>query len=275
VSPDPSPLALIEDWDAPHAAAAVISRTGVLATHGDTDRVFRVASVTKLVAAYAAHVAIEEGAIALSNPAGPPGATVRHLLCHASGLDFDSDRVLAPPESRRIYSNTGYDRLATHLSDRAGIAVDEYLDEAVLGPLAMVSTTLDGSAAKDLVSTVGDMGRFVAEMLAPALLDPGTWAAATTPQFPALSGVLPGWGQQEPNPWGLGPELRGAKSPHWTGATAPPTTYGHFGGSGTFVWVDPVAGLACIVLTDRPFDDWALRAWPDFSDLVRRHFATR
>ena len=249
-----------------------MDRTGVLATHGEVDRPFEIASITKLAAAYALHVAIEEGAIALSDPAGPPGATVRHLMCHASGLDFDSDRVLAPPETRRIYSNTGYDRLTTHLETRTGISFDEYLRDALLQPLGMDTTTLDGSAAKDLVSTVADLCRLAGEMSSPTLIDPGTWSEAVQPQFPALSGVLPGWGVRDPNPWGLGPELRGRKDPHWTGAAAPATTYGHFGASGTFFWVDPDLGLACVVLTDRPFGAWAVGAWPGFSDEVRSHF---
>jgi CubicO group peptidase (beta-lactamase class C family) len=43
-------------------------------------------------------------------------------------------------------------------------------------------------------------------------------------------------------------------------------TFGHFGGSGTFLWVDPDAGIACACLTDRAFDKWALEAWPRLSD---------
>ena len=58
-------------------------------------------------------------------------------------------------------------------------------------------------------------------------------------QFPGLVGVLPGFGRMDPNDWGLGFELRDAKSPHWTGARNSPRTFGHFGGSGTFLWVDP------------------------------------
>ena len=48
-------------------------------------------------------------------------------------------------------------------------------------------------------------------------------------------------------------------------------TFGHFGGAGTFMWVDPAVGVACLALTDRAFDEWAaeaLRAWPEFSDAV-------
>ena len=83
-----------------------------------------------------------------------------------------------------------------------------------------------------------------------------------TVQFPGLDGVLPGFGKQTPNDWGLGFELRDAKSPHWTGARNSPRTFGHFGRSGTFLWVDPDAGVALACLTDRNFGDWAKEAWP-------------
>ena len=87
-------------------------------------------------------------------------------------------------------------------------------------------------------------------------------AEATQVQFQGLEGVLPGYARMAPNDWGLGFELRDAKSPHWTGALNSPRTFGHFGGSGTFLWVDPDAGLALGVLTDLEFGDWAKDAWP-------------
>jgi CubicO group peptidase (beta-lactamase class C family) len=80
--------------------------------------------------------------------------------------------------------------------------------------------------------------------------------------------VLPGFGRMEPNDWGLTFELRDGKSPHWTGARNGPRTFGHFGASGTFLWVDPDAGVALGVLTNRPFGDWAKDAWPALSDAV-------
>ena len=136
----------------------------------------------------------------------------------------------------------------------------------------MSATELRGSAAKDVWSTLTDLCRFASELLSPTVLHGSTMAAWRTEQFPGLAGVLPGWGRQDPCPWGLGPELRGTKQPHWTGATAPPGTYGHFGGSGTFLWVDPERSLACILLTDRDFGPWAVEAWPPFSDRVRAAF---
>jgi CubicO group peptidase (beta-lactamase class C family) len=268
-----SPLGAIDGWGAPFAAAAVSRAGAAVDAHGDVARTARVASITKLATAWAVLVAVEEGTTSLAEPVGPPGATVEHLLCHASGLDFDTPAVLAPPGRRRIYSNTGYELLARHVAERSGIPFGEYLADGVLGPLGMGSSELRGSPAKDLWSNVEDLLRLAAELRDPTLLHPGTADAARSPHFPDLVGVLPGWGRQDPCWWGLGPELRAWKHPHWTGATAPPGTYGHFGGSGTFLWTDPEADLTCVVVTDREFDAWAVDAWPPFSDAVRAAYS--
>ena len=75
---------------------------------------------------------------------------------------------------------------------------------------------------------------------------------------PGWSASLPGVGRFDPLDWGLGFELHDGKSPHWMGTRNSPATFGHFGGSGTFLWVDPVADLAVVALTDRDFGPWAL-----------------
>jgi CubicO group peptidase (beta-lactamase class C family) len=264
-------LRLIEQWPVTTAAAAVVRQDGTVAgTHGPTGQPFRLASVTKPLTAYAALVAYEEGVFELDDPAGPEGSTVRHLLAHASGLAFDEHRVTAPPGTRRLYSNAGFEVLGEHLAKAAGIPFAEYLRQAVLEPLGMTGTSLAGagSPAADGVSTVDDLVRFAAELQAPQLLHPSTVATATTVVFPGLKGVLPGYGHQNPNDWGLGYEIRAAKSPHWTGALSSPATFGHFGQSGTFLWVDPVAGAACVALTDRDFGEWAVPLWPRFTDAV-------
>ena len=110
--------------------------------------------------------------------------------------------------------------------------------------------------------------RVALELLEPTLVDPATLATATAPVFPELAGVLPGFGPQDPNPWGLGFEIRGHKNPHWTSRASSARTFGHFGRAGTFCWVDPVAGTGCVVLTDAGFGPWAVEAWPAFNDAV-------
>jgi CubicO group peptidase (beta-lactamase class C family) len=257
------------DWPVPHAAAAVVAADGsVRAVAGEQEREFPLASVTKPIVAYAVLIAVEEGAVDWDDPAGPEGSTVRHLAAHASGVSFEDGVVQAKPGVRRIYSNRGFELLADAVTAGAGMPFPEYLHEAVLAPLGMTTTRLDGSPAADVTSTCADMIRFAAELQAPTLVSAVTLAEATTVVFPGLDGVLPGFGRQSPNDWGLGFELRDGKSPHWTGAHSSPRTFGHFGQSGTFLWVDPDAGAACVMLTDRDFGPWAVEAWPRFTDRV-------
>jgi CubicO group peptidase (beta-lactamase class C family) len=266
-------LGQIEHWPAPHAAAALVGPEGVRASHGDAARVFRWASVTKLLTACAVLVAAEEGVLELDEPAGPPGATVRHLLAHAAGLPFEGDEAPpARPGERRIYSNLGYEALAALLADRAEMPFADYLGAAVLEPLGMTATEArpdpHGTAAAGIWGTLADLCAFARELFSPTIVAPETLEEATTVAFPGLAGVLPGFGRQDPCDWGLGFELRDGKSPHWTGARNSPGTFGHFGGAGTFLWLDPDAGVALACLTDLEFGDWALEAWPALSDDV-------
>jgi CubicO group peptidase (beta-lactamase class C family) len=268
-------LAAIADWPVPAAAAAVVSPSGVLATHGDTGRRFALASVTKPLVARAAQVAVEEGAVELDTPAGPPGSTVRHLLAHASGLAMLNDQVLAKPGARRVYSNYGFRVLAETVQRQTGIDFGRYLTEAVFEPLGMADSLLDGGAAAagyGATSTVADLAKFAADLLDPVTVSAQLHREASSVQFPGLMGVLPGYGVQRPNDWGLGFEIRASKSPHWTGSANSPATFGHFGQSGTFTWADPVAELALVVLTNRDFGDWAHPLWPALSDEVLREF---
>ncbi|WP_424213923.1 serine hydrolase domain-containing protein [Streptomyces sp. BI20] len=265
----PTPRELIESWPVPTAAAVVVRADGTThAAYGPTDHRFPLASVTKPLAAYAALVAYEEGAIELDEPAGPEGSTVRHLLAHTSGLAFDEHRATAAPGTRRVYSNAGFEVLGDHIAKATGIPFAEYLRQAVFEPLGMANSSLEGSPAKDGVSTAADLSRFAAELQLPRLLDPRTVAAATAVVHPGLAGLLPGYGRQTPNDWGLGFEIRDGKSPHWTGSASSPRTFGHFGQSGTFLWVDPGARAACVALTDRAFGPWAVEVWPAFTDAV-------
>jgi CubicO group peptidase (beta-lactamase class C family) len=263
-------LSLVEDWPAEHVSVAVLDADGtVLGTHGPQNREFRLASVTKLLSAYAVLIAVEEGALEWDQPAGPDGATIRHLISHASGLAFDTDQVQAQPGTRRIYSNSGFAVLADAVTAASDITFADYLTEAVFNPLGMTSSRLAGSPGTGGISTCADLARFAAELQAPRLIAEQTLAEATRkPTFPGLNGVLPGFGRQQPNDWGLGFELRDHKSPHWTGSRNSPETFGHFGQSGTFLWVDPAARCACVTLTDRDFGPWAAQAWPKFTDAV-------
>src|SRR5690606_41827444 len=108
---------------------------------------------------------------------------------------------------------------------------------------------------------------------APPWSPPFPYTTLFRSHFADLAGVLPGIGSFDPNPWGLTFEIRAGKHPHWTGERNTPSTFGHFGGSGTFLWVDPAKRLAAVALTDRDFDSWALEVWPAFSDAVLERYA--
>lgn len=268
-------LQQLRHWPVSSAAVAVVGAAGaVMGSHGPQEQPFRLASVTKLLSAYAVLLAVQEGALELDQPAGPPGATVRHLLAHASGLAFDTMHASVAPGTKRIYSNTGFLVLAEVVASASGIAFPDYLAEGVLQPLGMSSSRLVAGAAAGAVSSCADLARFAAELLRPRLLASQILAEATRLTYPSLDGVLPGYGMQRPNDWGLGFELRDHKSPHWTGERNSPETFGHFGQSGTFLWVDPVAGAACVALTDRDFGSWAVESWPPFADGILADLST-
>ena len=253
----------LASWPGTHRAAGWLDADGRGASAGDTARRFALASVTKLLTATAVLVAAQEEILGLDEPAGPSGSTVRLLLCHASGLPFEGSEPVAEPGRRRIYGNHAYEVLGDLVATRASIGFDEYVREAVLAPLGMGATSVEGSPAHGARSTLEDLHAFAGELLRPGrVLAPEVLIEATTPQLPDLDGVLPGFGPQRPNPWGLGFEVKGTKRPHWTPPTASPRTFGHFGQSGAFLWVDPTAGIACAALCDQPFGDWALEAWP-------------
>ena len=196
-------LRLVDAWPVEHAAVVVVGPDRPLAERGEVDRTFRLASVTKLLVAYACLIAVQEGVLDLDAPAGPEGATVRHLLAHASGLGFDDSVPASPVGRRRAYSNPGFERLGEVLAAATGMPVAEYLREGIFQPLGMADTELKRSPAHGAYGSAADLGRFALELLRPTLVEPAMVAQAVTVQFPGLAGVHPGLGRQKPMDWGL------------------------------------------------------------------------
>lgn len=254
----------LADWPADNVSAGLAGPAEQ--TLGDDTRVYPLASVTKLLSAYGVLMAVEEGAFELDDPAGPEGSTVRHLLAHASGVGFDTREQQKPAGERRIYSSAGYEILADHVEDTTGIAFPDYLREGIFEPLGMTTARLVGGAGHGGEASLSDMLLFAAELLAPRLISEQTLREARTNQFGDLRGVVPGYGMQKPCPWGLGFELKGEKSPHWTGDGMPADTAGHFGMSGTYLWV--AGEHAMVALTDRDFGDWAKPLWQETNTAI-------
>lgn len=274
------PLALTAEWPVPTVAAAVSRRGTVLDAIGPTDRPFRIASLGKTLVAWACLIGVEEGIVSLDDPVGPDDGhhrTLRHLLAHAGGYGFNEGDTIRAPERRRMYGNHGIEVAAAHLASAAAMPFDQYLGLGLLEPLDMNSTEVRGSPAHQMWSTVDDLTVFLGEVASPRLVTATTAALAVRPHFDQLGGIVPGVGRFDNCPWGLGFEVHGGKTPHWTGASNSSATYGHFGGSGTMMWTDPAADqLSLVALTDRAFDEWsaeALHRWPQLSDAVLDEFA--
>lgn len=267
-------LAQVDAWEVDFATVGVATAEAVVATHGDVNRSVRLASVSKPVTALAVMVAAEEGTIDLDEPAGPPGATVRHLLAHASGLPFDGAVPIASPGRRRIYSNEGFAVLGAHLARRAEMPFAEYVSSAIVQPLGL-GLDPTGHPGAGMHASLEDVLALGRELLAPRLIADETLVEMRTVQFPGLDGVLPSYGRFSPLDWGLGVELKSDKRGHWMGSSTSDATFGHFGGSGTFLWVDPRRGLTCACLTTREFGEWAKLAWPALSDAILAELAQK
>ena len=257
----------VQSWPVENAASAVVGAGGVRGAAGDGGRVFALASVTKLLSAYGVLLAVEEGAVELDHPAGPPGSTVRHLLAHASGLAFGEGKVMADPGAKRIYSNAGFEVLGESVGAQTGIAFADYLREGVFEPLGMSHTALTGSAGHDAESTVDDLARFAAELLTPTLLAPRPWMRRPPCSSPALTGCCRATAAAAQR---LGAGLRDSRRQVAALDGRAQLAARHSGTSGSPArscgWT-PRAGRG-VALTDRDFGAWAKPLWREFSDSV-------
>ena len=147
----------------------------------DTSTVFRIASMSKSFAAAAILQLRDEGRLSLDDPAeryvpelaglrsatsDAPRITIRHLLSHSAGFPEDNpwgDQQLAATEAELSammrggipfstapgtayeYSNFGYAILGRIVANVSGMPYERYLNERILRPLGMTSTTLEPS----------------------------------------------------------------------------------------------------------------------------------
>ncbi len=262
-----SALDLLDDFGF-EAAAIVLDASGERERRGDVERLRPWRSVTKTLTGFGAVLAAQEGRVGLDDPAGPPGSTLRHLLSHASGYFYESANTLQAPGLRRHYSNYGIDEAGRHLERALDRDLADWIQERVAAPLGMTALRWSGSASVGASGSLTDLARFAAELLRPTLLEERWARELTAAQFPELVGIMPGFGKQSPNPFGLGLEVRGTKSPHWTGSRNSERTVGHFGMRGTAFWVDPVADLALVVGTSHDFCDTHRQVMPLLADAV-------
>jgi beta-lactamase class C len=205
-----------------------------------------------------------------------------------------AEPVERPPRTRVQYSNVDYTLLTLAIERVTGEPFGALLERLVLSPLGVeaylgsepprrparltdvrgpqVGTPLEvfnsrfwqalGLPYGGLVSTAGGALKLVRAYLGqpPDFLRSATRTEAIRNQTDTLGG-----GQFEPLiwdpcPWGLGPELRGRKRPHWAPTNASPLSFGHAGASGCLAWADPRADVAWVLLGTRVAQSgWLLR----------------
>ncbi|CAN5629834.1 serine hydrolase domain-containing protein [soil metagenome] len=186
-------------------------------------------------------------------------AMVARVVERVTGADFWDEvdrRIIEPLGARDIVARPGpaiNDRIAT-VSDvaREGTDTASYNSDYWRG-LAIPWGGLFGSA-RDLVSFASAFlpGR-------ETLLSPATAKTMITDQANGAAGGVGSLRLRWPRAyWGLGWEVRGDKTRHWTGDLASSATYCHFGAAGTLLWADPERDLAVALFANRT----TIHLWP-------------
>lgn len=139
------------------------------------DSVYRIASISKPIAATAVMQLAERGRVSLDDPVrkhqpffpdkGGMPLTIRHLLSHTSGIRhyrpgemenvarydsveaathiFKDDPLLFTPGTEYSYSTYAYNLLAGVVERASGLSYEAYLNERIFGPAGMTSTRLE------------------------------------------------------------------------------------------------------------------------------------
>jgi CubicO group peptidase (beta-lactamase class C family) len=200
-----------------------------------------------------------------------------------------------PPGTRVQYDNVGYGLLAAVVERRTNQGFADALRDLVLDPLGIAGAL--GTEPPRAAAALADVrGRHRGGELEPFnsafwrslalpwaglltdaalalvrafaghpadFLRPAMRAEATRNQTGDLAGGFVKPLYWSPCPWGLGPDLRGDKTPHWAPAEAGLDSFGHSGASGCLAWAAPAADVAWAILGARTADSgWLLRRAP-------------
>jgi CubicO group peptidase (beta-lactamase class C family) len=95
-----------------------------------------------------------------------------------------------------------------------------------------------------------------------------TLAEATSNQVGDLGGGFINFLEWPRCPWGLGPELYGAKTPHWAPPEAGADSFGHIGASGCIAWVAPADGSAWTIHGTRVMRKWLVERGPIIGEAI-------
>jgi CubicO group peptidase (beta-lactamase class C family) len=232
---------------------------------GDLDAVRPWASISKMAVGLAFGVEMDWGHHAYGEPAGPQGANFANLLSHSSGLGLEEGDPRVPIATKRVYSNYGVDLAVSAIVGENQPA--EWLDYRVFSPLGMRTTVLLDRPSSGVSGSTNDLATMAIAWLRGDGIATATRDRLIHPYLPDLSGIVPGFGRFSPCPWGLGPEVRGDKS-HWMGDWLP-SSFGHFGKSGSLLLLNVEEGIGVAATTTEPFGGWAVALWPKWTSAQR------
>jgi beta-lactamase class C len=206
------------------------------------------------------------------------------------------------PGEQVQYSNVGYGLLALVVEHTTRMPFPQALEHFVLKPLGIVGT-LGGQLAALPVQLADVRGTHAGGPIEPfnsgfwrglglpwaglitdaagalalvcafagtpsGFLRETTRIAATTNQTGGLAGGFAAPMLWPDCPWGLGPELRGQKQPHWAPAGMT-ESFGHSGASGCLAWADPITDTAWVILGTRTAESgWLLRRGAALSQAI-------
>ncbi len=207
---------------------------------------------------------------------------------------IEDAQPLQPPGTHYEYSDINFEALGEVVRRVSRLALDSYCRANIFAPLGMTDTSFrpsarelvriaptgfiggklrlgevhDPTAARmrgvaghaGLFSTAGDLAIFARMLLdggragAVTILSPGSIDEMTIPESPvdaADASHVRGLG------WDLGAPLCANRE-----QLLPVGSYGHFGFTGTMLWIDPVSSTYVIILTNRTYPNGAGDAGP-------------
>lgn len=295
---------------------------------GTNPRRFLVASLTKPVVAMGLLQLAGEGLVTLNErigrflPAFHKSAfrriTVRHLLTHTAGFaemvpdnlslraahaslaEFTkaaaSGQPDHPPDTHCRYSSIGFLLLGDIIARIAGEPCQQFLEDALFGPLKMPHTHLGipgdelsraatsiapcrlppwqsadsnwnwnsdywrslGAPWGGLISTAGDLARFCRMMISDGVVEGRQVVPGSVVRQCLRDQIAPLTADESfqgpARPWGLG--WRGQWPRHHAsfGDFVSESAMGHWGTTGTLMWIDPPAQRYAVILSETPFE---------------------
>lgn len=252
---------------------AYIDPHNQIKTFGKGEGNYRLASVTKLLSTLVFTDAIVHEFFDFSDIVdidyfGDNNVTFADLLAHASGTRPEYNDPIAP-RTKRIYTNEAFELAEQFFikklgSSFSGANVAQIFSDGLKGHLGD-HIHLESSCAHGAIGDDEGIVALMNEIRNPSFIPQSIFSKLTQTYLPELEGILPGWGNYKHNTFGIGFEIKGDKTPHWTSELSSPQTYGHFGQSGAFIFHDPENNISGCCLSNSDFAPWAKVAFPVLS----------